>query len=65
MRSSWEVKQRDAAVVGSLIRISLFVYGADQFVNLSVHFQNTMPLDTHESAKPSAVLSSPNSLSNF
>jgi len=24
-----------------------------------------MPLDTHESAKPSGVLSSPNSLSNF
>jgi len=28
-------------------------------------FQNAMPLDTHESVKPSDVLSSPNSLSNY
>jgi len=37
----------------------------NQFANLSVPFQNPMPLDTPKSAKPSGVLSSPNSLSNF
>jgi len=43
----------------------LFVHGDNQFANLSVPFQNDMPLDTHESAKPSCVLSYPNSLPNF
>jgi len=61
MHSSWEAKQRDAAVVGSFTPVSLFVYGDDQFANLSVPFQNAMLLDT----QPSGVLSSPNSLSNF
>jgi len=41
------------------------MYGDDQFANLSAPFQNAMPLDTHESAKPSSVPSSLNSLSNF
>jgi len=57
--------QRDAAVVGSFTPVSFFVYGDDQFTNLSVPFQNAMTLDTHESAEPSGVLSSLNSLSNF
>ena len=61
----WKAKQRDALVVGSLTPVSIFVYGDDQFANRSVSFQNAMPLDTHESAKPSGVLSSRNSLSNF
>ena len=64
IHSSWEAKQRDNAVVGSFTPVSL-VYGDDQFANLLAPFQNTMPLDTHESAKSSSVLSSPNSLSNF
>jgi len=59
MHSSWETKQRYATVVGSFTPFSLFVYGDDQFANLSVPFQNAMPLDTHESAKPSSVPSSP------
>jgi len=46
MHSSWGTKQSGAAVVGSFTLISLFVYGDDQFVNLSVPFQNAMPLDT-------------------
>ena len=50
-----------------LIRLKRFhleaLYGDDQFANLSVPLQNAMPLDTHESAKPSGILSSPNSLS--
>ena len=58
IHSSWVAKQRDAAVVGSLTPISLSVDGDDQFANLSVPFQNTMPLDTHESAEPSTVLRS-------
>ena len=37
----------------------------DQFANISAHFQNDMPLDSHESAKPSSVPSFPNSLTNF
>ena len=41
-----------------------FLCGDDQFANLSAPFQNAMPLDTHESAKPPSVPSSPNSLSN-
>jgi len=45
MHSSWETKQRDSAVVGSFTPVSLFVYGDDQFANLSVPFQNDMPLD--------------------
>jgi len=61
MHSSWETKQTDGAVVGSFTPVSLFVYGHDQFANLSVPFQNAMPLDT----QPSGVLSSPSSLSNF
>ena len=65
MHSSRETKQRDAAVVGSFSPIFLFVYGDDQFAILSVPFQNAMSLDTHESAKPSGVLSYPNSLSHF
>jgi len=60
MHSSWETKQRDAAVVGSFTPVSFFVYGDDQLANLSVPYQNSMPLDT----QPSGVLSSPNSLSN-
>jgi len=64
-RLSWEAKQRDAAVVGSFTPVSLFVDGDDQFANLSVLFQNAMPLDTHESAKPFDILNSVNSLSNF
>ena len=63
--TSWEAKQRDFLVGGSFTPNSFFAYGADQFVNFSVTFQNAMPLDTHESAKPSGVLSSPNPLSNF
>ena len=39
--------------------------GDDQFANISAPFQNAMSLDTHESAKPSSVPSSSNSLSNF
>ena len=65
IHSSWEAKQRDALVVGSFTPVSLFVYEDDQFANLLVAFQNAMPLDTHKSAKPSGVQSSPNSLSNF
>jgi len=65
MHSSRETKQRDAAVVGSFTPVFLFVYGDDQFAILSLLFRNAMPLDTHDSAKPSAVLSYPNSLSNF
>jgi len=65
IHSSWEAKQRDAAVVGSFITVSLFVCGDGQFTNLSAPFQNDMPLDTHELAKSSSVPSSPNSLSNF
>jgi len=42
-----------------------FVYGVDQFTDLSVLCQNPMSLDTHESVKPSGVLSTPKSLSNF
>ena len=61
MHSSWETKQRDAVVVGPFTPVSLFVYWDDQFANLSVLFQNAMPLDT----QPSGVLSSPNSVSNF
>ena len=65
MHSSWEAKQRDATVVGPFIPVSLFVYANDQFANLSAPLQNAMPLDTHESAKPTSVPSSPDSLSNF
>jgi len=32
MHSSWEAKQRDAAVVGSFTPVSRFVYGDDQFI---------------------------------
>jgi len=39
MHSFWETKQRDAAVVGWFTPVSLFVYGDDQFANLSVPFQ--------------------------
>jgi len=46
MHFSWETKQRDAAIVGSFTPVSLFAYGDDQFANLSVPFQNAMPLDT-------------------
>jgi len=60
----WEVKQRDTPVVGLFTPVFHFVYGDDQFANLSVPFWNAMPLDTHESAKPSGVLSFP-ALSNF
>jgi len=42
-----------------------FVYWNEQFANLSVLFQNAMPLDTHESAKLSSVRSFSNSVSNF
>ena len=52
---------RDAAVVDSFTPASLYVYWDDQFANLSVPFQNAMPLDT----QPTGVLSSPNSLLNF
>jgi len=38
------------------------VYGDDQYADLSVTFQNAMPIDTQPI---SDVLSSPNSLSNF
>jgi len=65
IHSSWENKQRDAAVVASFTTVSLFVYGDGPFSNLSARFQNDMLLDTHESAKSSSVSSSPNSLSNF
>jgi len=65
MHSFREIKQRDAVVVGSFTLVFLFVYGDVQFAILSVPFQNAMPLDTHESAKPSGVLGSPDSLSNF
>jgi len=65
IKSSWETKQKDAVVVGSFNPVSLSVHEDDQFANLSVPFQNAMPLDTHVSAKPSGVLSSPNSLSNI
>ena len=36
----------------------LFVCEDDQLANLSAPFQNAMPLDTHESAKPPSVPSS-------
>ena len=55
----WEAMQRDVPAVGSFTPVSVVVYGDDQFVNLSVPFQNAMPLDKHESAKPSGVPSSP------
>ena len=61
MLSSWETKQRHASVVGPFTPVSLFVYGDDEFANISAPFQNAMPLDT----QPPSVLSSPNSLSNF
>jgi len=61
MHSSWEVKQKDAAIVGSFTPVSFFVHEDDHFANLSVPFQITMPLES----QPSGVLSSPNSLSNF
>jgi len=61
----WEAKQRDVLVVGSFTPVSLFVYEDDQFAILSVPFENAVPFDTHKSAKPSSVLSSSNSLSNF
>jgi len=61
MHSSWETKQRDSAVVGSFTPVCLFVYGDNQFANLSVPFQNATPLDT----QPPGALSSPNLLSNF
>jgi len=51
MNSSWETKERDAAVVGSFTPVSLFVYGDDQIANLSVPFQNAMPLDTQYPAQ--------------
>jgi len=41
------------------------MYGDDEFANLSAPFQNAMPLDTHESAKPSSVPRSSNSLLTF
>ena len=50
---------KDAAVVGSFIPVFLFVYGDDQFANISAPFQNAMLLDTHESVKPSSIPSSP------
>jgi len=65
IHSSWETMQKDALVVGSFIAVSLLVYGDDQFAHISVPFQNTMPLDTHESAKTTGVLSFLNSSSNF
>jgi len=55
IHSSWEAKERDAAVFGSFTPVSLFVYGDDQFANLSVTFQSAMALDTHEAAQPSSV----------
>jgi len=61
IHSSWEAKQRYDGVVGSFTPVSLFVYGDHQIANLSVPFQNAMPLDT----QPSVVLSSLNSPSNF
>ena len=45
--------------------VSLSVYGDVRCANLSVPFQNAMPLDIHWSVKLSGVLSSPNSLLNF
>jgi len=65
MHPSWEAKQRDAAIVGSFTPVSFFVYGNDQFANLSAPFQKAMPLDTHESAKPTSVPSAPNSRRGF
>ena len=65
MHSSREIKQSDVAIVASFTPVFLFVYGDNQFAKLSVPFQNDMPLDIHESAKPSRVLSHPNSLSNI
>jgi len=59
--AAWVVKKG----VGSFTPASRFVYGDDRFANLSMPLQNAMTLDTHESAKPSGVLNSPNSLSNF
>jgi len=46
---------RDVAVVVSFTPVSFFVYGDDQFANLSAPFQNAMPLDTHMSVKPPRV----------
>jgi len=43
----------------------MFVCEDDQFANISAPFQKTMPLDTHESTKPSRVPSSRNLLSNY
>jgi len=36
IHSSWETKQRDAAVIASFTPVSLFVCGYGQFANLSV-----------------------------
>jgi len=58
-----EAKERDAPVVNAFANVPLSVYRDDQFANLSVPLENAMPLDTHESAKPSSVPSSHNSLS--
>ena len=64
MYSSWETKQRDAAVVVSITPVSPFCEWGWS-VNLSVPSQNVIQFDTHESAEPSSVLSTANSLSNF
>ena len=60
---SMETKERDAPVVGAFAPVPLSVYRDDQFANLSVPFQNAMPLDTHESVKPPSVSNSHNSQS--
>jgi len=50
---SREAGERNAPVVGAFTPVSFFVYGDDHpsLPNHSVSFQNTRPLDTHESAK--------------
>jgi len=40
IHSSWKTKQRETPVVDAFTRVSLVVYGDDQFANLSVPFQN-------------------------
>jgi len=63
--SSWETKQRDAAVVGSFTPVSLLWIGTVNLLKLSALFQNAMPLDTHKAVKLSSVPGKYNSLSNF
>ena len=50
LQGGWEAMERDALVVWAFIPASFCSYGDDHISNsLSVTFQNTRQLDTHES----------------